>query len=93
VRIRRCSPRKEGSIHKYIDEVDLLKFFEAHRIRPGFTIAVIGINDGLTSGGGDFQEEPIFEFLNKNVQGPAILIETTRFIFGNLKKKLSITPK
>ena len=31
-------------MHKY-NEVDF--FLEAHRIRPGFTIAVIGINDGL----------------------------------------------
>ncbi len=73
-------------MHKYINEVDLLKFFEAQRIRPGFTIAVIGINDGLTSGGGDLYEEPIFEFLNKNVQISAILIEPVKVVFEKLKK-------
>ena len=77
-------------MHKYIDEVDLLKFFEAHRIRPGFTIAVIGINDGLTSGGGNLHEEPIFEFLNKNVQISAILIEPVKFVFEKLKKNYQL---
>ena len=77
-------------MHQYIDEVDLLKFIEAHRIRPGFTIAVIGINDGLTSGGGNLHEEPIFEFLNKNVQISAILIEPVKFVFEKLKKNYQL---
>ena len=69
-------------MHKYINEVDLLKFFEAHRIRPGFTIA-------LRSGGGDLHEEPIFEFLNKNIQISAILIEPVKkVVFEKLKKKI-----
>ena len=79
-------PKKEGSMHKYINEVDLLKFFEAHRIRPGFTIAVIGINDGLTPGGSDLHDEPIFQFLNKNIQISAILIEPVKDVFEKLKK-------
>ena len=62
-------------MHKYIHEVDLLKFFEAHRTHPGFTIAVIGINDGLLSGGGGIHEEPIFELLNINIQISVKLIE------------------
>ena len=69
-------------MHKYINEVDLLKFFEAHRIRPGFTIAVIGINDGLTSVEVIFTKNP-FEFLNKNVQISAILIKPVKFVFEN----------
>ena len=73
-------------MHKYIDEVDLLKFFEAHRIRPGFTIAVIGINDGLTSGGGNIHEVLLFEFLNKNVQVSAILIKSVQLVFEKLKE-------
>ena len=73
-------------MHKYINEVDLLKFFEAHYIRPGFTIAVIGVNDGLTAGGGGVHQEPIFEFLNKNTQISAILIEPVKRLFQKLKQ-------
>ena len=77
-------------MHKYINEVDLLKFFEAQRIRPGFTIAVIGINDGLTSGGGDLYEEPIFEFLNENIQISAILIGLVKVALEKLKENYKL---